>query len=119
MTVTPKNADPMVYNYIPKTEMDRIDAYLRDSHTATTFRAEPGVGVNSTGRVITAEVIYYWMFTFNIPLECQKWNLNQLITLIRVFSAENSPKKKLGKNKILADNRKLNAARRAKLGTRG
>ena len=119
MTVLPKNVDPKVYDYIPRTEMDKINEYLRDSHTATTFRNDSNVGVHSTGRVVTAEVIYYWMFTFNIPMECQKWNLNRLITLIRVFSAENSPKKNLSKSKILADNRKLNAARRAKYGTRG
>ena len=119
MTVLPKVVDPIIYNYIPESEMQKIDEYLKDSHTATTFRKDPNIGVGSNGRVVTAEVIYYWMFTFNIPMECQKWNLNRLITLIRVFSAENAPKKKLGKNKILADNRQLNAARRAKYGTRG
>lgn len=119
MTVLPKVVDPKVYYYIPELEIERINKYLKDPHTATTFSKEQNVGVGSTGRIITAEVIYYWMFTFNIPMECQKWNLNQLITLIRVFSAENSPKKKMGKNKILSDNRNLNAMRRARLGTRG
>ena len=37
MTVLPKVVDPIVYNYIPESEMQKIDEYLKDSHTATTF----------------------------------------------------------------------------------
>jgi hypothetical protein len=69
--------------------------------------------------VITAELIYYWMITLNIPFECQHWHLNRLFTLIRIFSIKNAKPKKMTRSEILAHNRALNAQRKAQLGTNG
>ena len=113
MTITP-NVDPNVYNFISEKDILRIDEYISDPMTATTF-SEQG----KSRSIITAEIIYYWMVTFNIPFECQKWHLNRLLTLINVCSIKNSPQKKMSKSEIASKNASLNAARRKALGTKG
>ena len=62
---------------------------------------------------------YYWMTALTIPFECENWNFNQLLTLIRVCSIKNSPGKKMSQKEIMASNKSLNAMRRAKLGSKG
>lgn len=118
MTVTP-NIDPSVYFYIPESELRRIWSYIDDPMTATWFGGEQNEGSIRKKEVITAEIIYYWMIALNIPVEFQKWHLNQLLTLIRVVNIKNAPPKKMKKRDILARNSKLNEARKAKLNSRG
>lgn len=117
MTLT-QNVDPNVYYCIPKEEFARINEYIKDPMTATWFSEDEG-GRGRQGRIITSELLYYWMTAYQIPFECQKWHLNRLLTLIRVCDEENKPRKKMNKNQILARNAKLNKARRAALHTRG
>jgi hypothetical protein len=69
--------------------------------------------------IITAEVIYYWLISFNIPFECQYWHLNRLFTLIRVCSAKAEKPKKMSPAQIAARNREINAKRRKQYGTKG
>nr|DAE24026.1 MAG TPA: hypothetical protein [Siphoviridae sp. ctoiA13] len=97
--------------------MSEINDYISDSMTATWFSEDNEK--TSSSEQITSELIYYWMFSSGIPLECEKWHLNRLLTLIRVFSVKNKPPKKMGKNDILSRNRQLNEARRNKFNTRG
>jgi hypothetical protein len=68
---------------------------------------------------ITAELIYYWMFSYKIPKDCETWNLNRLFTQIKVFSEKNAPAKKMDKQTLMQRTRELNARRRAELGTSG
>lgn len=117
MTIT-TNVDPEIYKYIPASELEKIFSYIEDPMTATWFGEDKNKEQGFTrGKVITAEVIYYWMIKLNIPVEFQKWHLNQLLTLIRVINAEETPSKKMSKEELLARNAKLNAARR--VGRRG
>lgn len=116
MTIT-QNVDPNVYFALSKDNIEQINNYISAPMTATTFRPDPRD--RTRNRVITAEVIYNWMFTFNIPMECQKWHLNRLLTLIRVCSIESAPSKKMSQKEIMAQNSMLNAARRKKHHTRG
>ena len=116
MTIT-QNVDPEVYQRIPNSCIEEIKNYIDDSMTATWF-SEKNRPKNSS-KVITAEIVYYWMIALNIPFECQKWHLNRLLTLIRVCDIENSPKKKMGKRDLASRNRSLNAARKKRLGTHG
>ena len=116
MTIT-QNVNPLVYNAIPPSVLDEIDAYLEDSKTATWFSNREPKG--SSREIITSEVIYYWMLSQQIPLECEKWHLNRLLTLIRVFNEKNNPGKKMSRKDILSQNYALNAMRKQKMNTHG
>lgn len=116
MTVT-QNIDPDVYNRITRSNVDEINKYIEDPMTATTF-----YGTSEQGRskeTITSDLIYYWMVSLNIPMECQKWHLNRLLTLIRVCNVKNAPPKKRGAKQIISDYARINAERRKKLNTKG
>ena len=111
-----QNVDPTIYQWIPESVLTEISKYIEDPMTATTFND------NSKKRnteIITNEIIYYWMVSFNIPFECQKWHLNRLLTLIRVCSIKNQPGEKMTTREILEQNRALNQLRKAQLHTRG
>lgn len=119
MTLT-QNVDPMVYYQIDKEIADKVTAYIEEPMTATTITHRKGDGSRRQQKeVITAEIIYYWMVSLQIPFECQKWHLNKLLTLIEVCSIKNQPSKKMSRTEILRSNRELNAARRAKYHTKG
>lgn len=95
----------------------KIQDYIDNPMTATTFREDKNAKPNR--EVITSELIYYWMIEYGIPFECQKWHLNRLLTLIRVCGVKGSSGKKMSKREIMEQNRALNAARRAKTGSKG
>lgn len=115
MTIT-QNVNPKVYNSLTKDNIDMINSYIDNPMTATTF-SSPNQG--KSREIITSELIYYWMISLNIPMECQKWHLNRLLTLIRVCNVKNTPPKKMSRREIMARNAELNAARRKQLGTKG
>ncbi len=116
MTIT-QNVGDLVYALITQTTMDEITAYIDAPMTATTFRKNTSHNINR--EVITSEIIYYWMVTFNIPFECQKWHLNRLLTFINVCNVKQQPAKKMSKKDLLARNRALNESRKAALNTKG
>lgn len=118
MTIT-QNVDPNVYYLLSSSDIEKIQNYIEDSMTATWFldnKKNPG-----GRRVITSELIYYWMVALQIPFECQKWHLNRLLTLIRVCNEENKQgdKKKRYDRDFLSNRAALNAARKSKLHSRG
>lgn len=115
MTIT-RNVDPDVYNHLTPTNVKQVRDYIDDPMTATTFPKERG---GHSKEIITSELIYYWMIASQIPLECEKWHLNRLITLIRVCSIKNTPPKKRSKRDIMSQNVALNAARRKQMNTKG
>lgn len=115
MTVT-QNVDPSIYYKLSKDNVEKINEYINLPMTATTFNDRGGA---KNREVITAEIIYYWMISFNIPFECQKWHLNKLLTLVKVCSIKNTPPKKMSKREIMNRNHALNASRRKALGSRG
>ena len=116
MIVTP-NVDPDIVNYLTAENIEEIHKYIAAPMTATTINDKQMGGGN--GEIMTAELLYYYMFAFTIPIECQKWHLNRLITLIRIFNIKNSPGKKMSKGEIMSRNAALNAKRRAQLKTKG
>lgn len=115
MTMT-KNVDDSVFSTLTESNILAINKYIESSMTATTFRKESGGGNRET---ITSELIYYWMVSYNIPFECQKWHLNRLLTLIRVCNIKNTPPTKTSKQDLVNRNRELNNARRQQLNTNG
>lgn len=116
MTIT-QNVDPDVYKRLTKKTIDEIDRYIEAPMTAATFVEEKHLSPNR--EQVTAETIYYWMVALNIPFECQKWNLNRLITLIRFCNIKNQPPKKMSRRETMKRNAAINAARKRKWKTRG
>jgi len=116
MTIT-QNVDPIIYNRLTTSNIEQINNYISAPMTATTFS-----NIQNTTRsneIITAELIYYWMISLNIPMECQKWHLNRLLTLIRVCNIKSTPPKKMKRREIMSRNAALNAARRKQLNSKG
>ena len=109
-------SDPNVLQCLTTEDIEKIASYIGDPMTDTTFRESEK---KRSLEIITSEIIYYWMVSYQIPFECQKWHLNRLITLIRVCSEKNQPKKKMKTGDIIARNRALNKARRAQLNSKG
>lgn len=124
MTIT-QNVDDSVYAHLTNENIKVIKYYMEDKHTATTFHDERDkiAGPKSSKRkteTLTAELIYYYMFSCQIPKECEKWHINKLLTLIRVFSIKNDTENnKMSKKDVMKRNASLNAARRKALHSKG
>lgn len=116
MVITPDVDFDVLYRCSQAT-IDKIQEYIDSSESATTFGTMPER--RSPGEVITSELIYYWMVTYNIPFECQTWHLNRLFSLIRICNIKNSKPRRMSRHEIAQRNRELNAKRRAELGTTG
>ena len=117
MTIS-QNVDPMVYKALTTSELEKINVYINDERTATTFGQLNGSRQNR--QIVTSELIYYWMTSYQIPWEAQKWHLSRLLTLIEICNIKNSGNnKKMPKSAILNRNRSLNAKRRAAMHTSG
>lgn len=115
MTIT-QNVDPKVYEMLTRDHVQQVNDYIESPMTATYVREMPGP---KSREIITSELIYYWMISYNIPFECQKWHLNRLLTLIRVCSIKNAPAKKHSSRDIMSRNAALNAARRQQMNSKG
>lgn len=106
------DVDPKIFDELTPDHIKQIGDYLQDSQTATWFREDaakktpPGLG-----KIITTEVIYYWMVTLQIDFEAQDWPLNRLLTLIQVINEENKPKKKTSRADMIRSRRALHASR--------
>lgn len=103
--------DPSVYFDITEKQINKVEEYIQDPATATTFKSSPR---RSESNFITSEIIYWQMITLGIPIECEKWNLNRLLTLIRVCDEKGMPPKKMSQNDVLKQYAGLNAKRRMK-----
>lgn len=119
MTIS-QNVNNEIYRALTQRHILQIKDYMNSSMTATTFSKhtnEQNAGRPSK-QIITSELIYYWMFSLQIPKECEKWHLNRLLTLIRVFDEKQKEQEAKSKGKhqnpksAAAHHASLNAARR-------
>ena len=95
---------------------DAIRTYLEGSHTATTINDKTSAG---GFKIVTSEEVYGWMVALNIPWAAETWNLNRLLTLIRVCNIQQNPdKKKETTSEAAQRHQNLNAIRRAELKAR-
>lgn len=123
MTIN-NNVNPNIYMGINDEIIDEVNAYVNDPMTATTIAKK--LGPTKSNQFVTSELVYYWMIAQGIPMECEKWHFNRLITLIKVCNEENSRNSKTNKNKSkrptsdeLKTRAELNAARKKALNSRG
>lgn len=119
MTIT-QNVDPNVYYALTEQNFKDIEEYIKDPHTATTITERGRANkVGKNGEGITSELVYYWMCAYQIPFEAQKWHFNRLMMLIRIAGIKNNPDKKMSRKDAMAQQRELNAMRRAKTKSKG
>lgn len=116
MTISPVSS-PEVYVSLSPENLTAISSYIDRKMTATVF--SEAAGNSNTGEFVTAEIIYYWMIALNVPLECQHWHLNRLLALVKVLNLKNAPAKKMGRREAMAQQRSLNAERKARFNTTG
>lgn len=116
MSLDEELIEDFVYAITPQI-IEEIRKYIEDPATATVIKNNKKPSSNR--KFVTSELIYYYMASLQIPFECEHWNLNRLITLIGIFDAESGKSKPMSKSDIYAENRRLNAARRKALNSKG
>lgn len=105
--------DGKYIRFFSNKHIQKIWAYINDTRTATTINTS---GESSRKRnYISSELVYFWMVTYRIPFEADKWHLNRLMTLIHICSIENSPKSKKSVSDTAISYAELNAKRQAKI----
>ena len=114
MTINTVNDD--IYRCINDSIFCIVNNYISDPMTATTFN---DINNRPSREIITSEIIYYWMITYNIPFECEKWHLNKLLTLIKVCNNKNNPDKKMSRSEVIRRNKELNNKRRMAMNSKG
>ena len=112
-----EDVDPLVYDALTMKNIADIKEYMEKEQSATTISSVEKSF--NRDRIITSELIYYWMTALNIPFECDKWFFGRLMKLISVCSEENAPRKKKPKDDVKKQYRELNAKRRAMTGSKG
>lgn len=116
MLVTPGNKE-LVYLLEPS-QLEEITSYINESRTASSIPEIPSAS-RFNAEIVTSELIYYWMVGLKIPFEAEKWHLSRLMMLIRITNFKNEPVKKQNAATKMAEWRKQNEERKAKLGTKG
>lgn len=122
MVISSFNNDTSVYRSLLAFPdlVKQINDYMNDSMTATVINnGKITAQQHYKNKVITSEEIYYLMASNNIPIEFQKWHLNRLLALLKVFEVKNAPPKSRSKSDMIRDYAAINKANRAKFHTKG
>lgn len=116
MTISPVN-NLAIFDHLTPENFEAINTYIDRKMTATWFNENPSA--RPGGEIVTAEIVYYWMITLQVPMEMQYWHFNKLLTQIKVINLKNAPKQKVPAAQAYSERSKLNAARLAAGRTRG
>ena len=119
MCLEPPSVD--VFPFLNQMQIKQIGEYIASKQTATWFNEE-NKKKTSSGKIITSELVYYWLTALQINWEVQFWHLNKLLTLVEVANLEGQPKnnkQSLSKSSMASRRRELNAQRRAQYNTNG
>jgi hypothetical protein len=112
-----ENVPDELLNRLSPDNVKTITEYINDKQSATWFREDQNQ--KQTNETITSELIYYWLVQFRIPFEVQYWHLNRLMTLIKITGLKQTKPKPMSKAQQAEQYRRLNAERRASLGSSG
>ena len=111
MTVTPTNVPDEVYNRLTEKNLEDIMNYIGSKRSASSVHHWKKN--NSKPEILTSERLYASMVGLRIPVKFEKWFLNRLIMLIEICASDQDTSK-MSKSEALAQQRALNAQRRAK-----
>ena len=117
MTIT-QNVNPLAYIFLTEGNIREINEYINNPMSAYSSKEDKKKGKHNS-ETVTAETIYWWIATLNIPLDAQKWHLNRLLALVGLFNQKNEPPKKMSNRERAELWSKVNAERKKKLNTRG
>lgn len=106
------DTDPEHLKHLSQTNVREIGEYINSKQSAAWFN-DVGSRKGNQGKIVTSDLIYYWMVASTIPFEAESWHLNRLITLIRIAEAENQPKKKMPRRESMKNHRSQVLARQA------
>ena len=107
--MTINQVNDIVYSLLSSDQYKEIFDYINDPMTATTINDNrPNKGRRE---IVTSEVIYYRMISYGIPIELEKWHLNNLMTLISVFAIKGGGEKKMSRAEAAAYQRSINESR--------
>jgi hypothetical protein len=110
--MTINDVDPEVFVLLTNDMLIKVREYIDDPRTATTITdRSPKRGRRE---VITTELVYFWMVAQQVPIECENWNFNRLITLLQICAIKNNPGKKMSSREISEQYRAINAKRLGK-----
>lgn len=113
MVIKGEVSDKRAFYLMSKEQIEDIDRYINDPMTATVFSDEEESKIKSkikSSKFVSSEEIYYWMTAQNIPIECETWHINRLITLIKICAIKNKPEDKK-KHKMTSSDLALRRAR--------
>lgn len=117
---------PGVFMKLSNEHYVAINEHINAKKTATWFNRP--AKKKASRQVVTSELIYYWMTSYEIPWVAETWHLNRLFTLIEVFNEERSASEskngsssanRKGQESIAAQRRALNEKRKKEMGTNG
>ena len=109
-----KDVDQNLWSLLPTDKIMEAFNYIEDPMTATTFGAQNDQ--EQSRELMSSELMYYYMFSNSVPKECEKWHLNRLLTLLRVFGAKNKvqDKPKTSQGQLLNKYASMHAANKKK-----
>lgn len=110
--------DPEILKRFTPQNMEELMEYIKDPATATTIH-DNRKSKSSKKQIITSELVYYWMISYNIPVEFEHWHIKRLLTLIELFSIKNDEGNKMSQKQTMQSNAALNAARKKAMHSKG
>lgn len=121
MTIN-KDIPDEVYVCFNTEQMNILVEYINDTMSATTIKM-PKTDTPHKKEILTSELLYYYMFKFGIPKECEKWHINRLLKLLEVYSvkeeAASGNSKKMSRSEMIARNKAINERNKAKFHSKG
>lgn len=117
MLLDPIAEKDWIFRFLAK-DYSAVTRYINSKQSATWFREDrPPRG---SREIITAELIYYWMISFQIPfIPCEMWHISKLMTLIKIAGIKQTKPKRMSKQEQSEQYRRLNQQRREQLGSAG